>query len=134
MSDRPSVVFAYTIKGWRLPIEGHPGNHSALLTQEQWEQLAIDLRADSANPWAMFGPDTDEVRLCRAVADELSREPRAPSRVPSIPSDLGRSHTAAASTQRAFGRFLNDLSREAPGVARHVVTVSPDVASSTNLV
>ena len=133
VSDRPSVVFAYTIKGWRLPIEGHPGNHSALLTQEQWEQLAIDLRADSADPWAMFGPDTDEVRLCRAVADELSREPRAPSRVPSIPSDLGRSHTAAASTQRAFGRFLNDLSREAPGVARHVVTVSPDVASSTNL-
>ena len=28
--DRPSVVFAYTIKGWRLPTEGHPANHSAL--------------------------------------------------------------------------------------------------------
>ena len=26
--DRPSVVFAYTIKGWRLPTEGHPANHS----------------------------------------------------------------------------------------------------------
>src|SRR5687768_14167503 len=28
---RPTVVFAYTIKGWMLPTEGHPANHSALL-------------------------------------------------------------------------------------------------------
>ena len=34
--DRPSVVFAYTIKGWRLPTEGHPANHSALLNGEQY--------------------------------------------------------------------------------------------------
>ena len=31
--DRPTVIFAYTIKGWSLPIEGHPENHSALLTR-----------------------------------------------------------------------------------------------------
>src|SRR5580698_358740 len=30
--DRPSVLFAYTIKGWGLPIAGNPRNHSALLT------------------------------------------------------------------------------------------------------
>ena len=30
--DRPAVIFAYTIKAWRLPTEGHPGNHSALLS------------------------------------------------------------------------------------------------------
>jgi pyruvate dehydrogenase E1 component len=35
VTDRPVVVFAYTIKGWRLPTEGHPGNHSALLRPEQ---------------------------------------------------------------------------------------------------
>ena len=34
--DRPSVVFAYTIKGWSLPTEGHPANHSALLNHEQY--------------------------------------------------------------------------------------------------
>ncbi len=32
VTDRPSVIFAYTIKAWRLQTEGHPGNHSALLT------------------------------------------------------------------------------------------------------
>ncbi len=26
------MVFAYTVKGWGLPIAGNPRNHSALLT------------------------------------------------------------------------------------------------------
>ena len=46
MRDRPWVVFAYTIKGWRLPTEGHPANHSALLNAEQYAQLAAALGAD----------------------------------------------------------------------------------------
>ena len=33
--DRPSVVFAYTIKGWGLPMAGNPRNHSALLSTAQ---------------------------------------------------------------------------------------------------
>ncbi len=40
VSDRPAVIFAYTIKAWSLPTEGHPANHSALLSSEQWQQLA----------------------------------------------------------------------------------------------
>ncbi|HEY0358681.1 MAG TPA: 1-deoxy-D-xylulose-5-phosphate synthase N-terminal domain-containing protein, partial [Mycobacteriales bacterium] len=32
-ADRPSVVFAYTVKGWGLPTAGNPRNHSALLTR-----------------------------------------------------------------------------------------------------
>ncbi|MCY3709499.1 MAG: hypothetical protein OXG26_11440, partial [Caldilineaceae bacterium] len=31
-ADRPSVIFAYTIKGWLLPIAGYPHNHSKLLS------------------------------------------------------------------------------------------------------
>ena len=46
-SDRPSVIFAYTIKAWRLPTEGHPGNHSALLAPEQWQELALGPRRRS---------------------------------------------------------------------------------------
>jgi pyruvate dehydrogenase E1 component len=42
-------------------------------------------------------------------------------------------HTGSASTQQAFGRFFVDLERAVPEVAKRVVTVSPDVASSTNL-
>ena len=46
---------------------------------------------------------------------------------------LGRAHKSRASTQQAFGRFFVDLAHDAPEVAKRVVTVSPDVASSTNL-
>ena len=38
-----------------------------------------------------------------------------------------------ATTQAALGRALLDLTREAPEAAGRVVTVSPDVGSSTNL-
>jgi pyruvate dehydrogenase E1 component len=37
------------------------------------------------------------------------------------------------STQQQFGRLLADIARSTPEVAERIVTVSPDVASSTNL-
>ena len=56
MRDRPSVIFAYTIKGWGLPTEGHPANHSALLTVEQLRELARRLGADPDDPWGGSTP------------------------------------------------------------------------------
>ncbi|HVW16860.1 MAG TPA: pyruvate dehydrogenase, partial [Solirubrobacteraceae bacterium] len=133
VQDRPSVVFAYTIKAWRLPTQGHPGNHSALLTTEQWRSLAADLGADPDDPWAPLDPDGAPAQLCAEVAGRLRREPATPRAVPRPPADLGRAHGGVVSTQQAFGRFFVDLAHVAPEIARHVVTVSPDVASSTNL-
>ena len=37
--SRPSAIFAYTVKGWRLPFAGDSLNHSALLLPEQVEAL-----------------------------------------------------------------------------------------------
>ncbi|HEX8975820.1 MAG TPA: 1-deoxy-D-xylulose-5-phosphate synthase N-terminal domain-containing protein [Solirubrobacteraceae bacterium] len=133
VTDRPSVVFAYTIKAWRLATEGHPANHSALLTGEQWAQLGERLGADPEDPWAAFAPDSAQARLCEAAARRLVRPAVEPSPAPAVPPDVGRRHQGGASTQQALGRFFIDLAREAPELARHVVTVSPDVASSTNL-
>jgi pyruvate dehydrogenase E1 component len=132
-TGRPSVVFAYTIKAWNLPTEGHPGNHSALLSTEQWRALAAALGADAEDPWRRFAEGSEEAELCRLTAERLEREAVVPRPPPAVPPALGRAHTGVASTQQAFGRFFVDLSHEAPEVARHVVTVSPDVASSTNL-
>ncbi len=131
--DRPVVIFAYTIKAWGLPTEGHPGNHSALLSSEQWQRLAVDLGADAGDPWARFEEDSPEGQLCRRAAERLRRPEIARSEPPAVPRDIGRSHTGVASTQQAFGRFFMDLAHEAPEVAASVVSVSPDVASSTNL-
>jgi pyruvate dehydrogenase E1 component len=132
--ERPSVVFAYTIKGWSLPTEGHPANHSALLNAEQFGELAAVLGTDPDDPWAGFPEGSPEAELCRAVARRLDRPPPpAAAAPPDVPADLGREHRGAESTQQAFGRFFVDLVREAPQVAERVVTVSPDVGTSTNL-
>src|SRR5215213_6369883 len=48
---RPTVIFAYTIKGYGLASEGHPQNHSALLTDDQMSQLAMGLGTDLNDPW-----------------------------------------------------------------------------------
>jgi pyruvate dehydrogenase E1 component len=133
VTARPSVIFAYTIKAWRLPTQGHPSNHSALLSVSQWEQLAEALGTDPEDPWARFATDSAEELLCRRAAAHLEREPVALRPGPGVPPDVGRAHGGSASTQQAFGRFFVDLAHAAPDVARHVVTVSPDVASSTNL-
>jgi pyruvate dehydrogenase E1 component len=131
--DRPSVVFAYTIKGWSLPTEGHPSNHSALLTAEQLADLAGQLGADAGDPWASFDGASPEGRLCAAAAARLRRAPLERHEPPQVPAELGRAHTGKASTQQALGRLFVDLDHEAPEVSAHVVTVAPDVASSTNL-
>ena len=133
VGDRPTVVFAYTIKGWSLPIEGHPENHSALLTDDQYAELAEELGADPKTPWAGFEAGGPEAELCDAAAIALSRDEPEPRRPVTVPASLGRTHRGVVSTQQAFGRFFVDLSHEAAEVAERVVTVSPDVASSTNL-
>jgi pyruvate dehydrogenase E1 component len=132
--DRPSVVFAYTIKGWELPTEGHPANHSALLSVAQFAELAERLGADPDDPWRRFDPDSAEAALCAAAARRLERsEAPALTEPPPVPPEVGGRHTGRLSTQQAFGRFWADLVRAAPDVAERVVTVSPDVGTSTNL-
>ncbi len=131
--DRPTVIFAYTIKGYALPVEGHPQNHSALLTEEQMTQLAGGLGADPADPWLPFAPGSAEDAVCRSTADRLAREPIVRLDPPALPRDFGRTPGGKATTQAALGRALLDLTREAPDAARRVVTVSPDVSSTTNL-
>ena len=131
--DRPTVIFAYTIKGWSLPIEGHPENHSALLTNEQFAELGGQLGANPEDPWATFDPGSAEAKLAAAAATVLARDEPEPRRPPPVPATLGRKHRGSESTQQAFGRFFVDLVHDAPEVAERVVTVSPDVASSTNL-
>jgi pyruvate dehydrogenase E1 component len=130
---RPTVIFAYTIKGHGLPTQGHPRNHSALLTSEQIRELASRLGTDPDHPWSKFAPGTEAGQLCADTARRLRRPEYPLHPVPSIPADFGRTPAGSATTQAALGRVLLDLTREAPQAARRVVTVSPDVSSSTNL-
>jgi pyruvate dehydrogenase E1 component len=130
---RPTVVLAYTLKGYGLAIEGHPQNHSALLTEAQLGELAARVGVDPADPWAAFEPGSAPARLLAAAAERLRRTEHEGAPAPAVPADLGRTPTGTATTQAALGRTLLDLNRAAPEVGARVVTVSPDVSSSTNL-
>ena len=131
--SRPTVIFAYTVKGYGLATEGHPQNHSSLLTQAQLATLAARVGASVDEPWARFPAGSAADRMCAQVAQRLRREPVTPSAVPALPADIGRTPAATATTQAALGRALLDLTRVAPEAARRIVTLAPDVSSSTNL-
>lgn len=131
-ADGPAVVFAYTVKGWGLPIAADPLNHSALLTTQQME----DLRAQSGVPddeWAPLSDDSPGGLLVSERRLALQQAPKTPRKQIELPVDLGRDYAGSTSTQRAFGEILMAVARAAPTAAERMVTVSPDVATSTNL-
>ena len=130
---RPTVVFAYTIKGRGLATEGHPNNHSALLTGDQMRALADASGVAPEEPWARFPGGSPEGELCAERGAALRRAPVDHTPPVAVPTSLGHPHRKPVSTQAALGRLLADLVRDAPGAAARVVTCSPDVASSTNL-
>lgn len=131
--ERPTVIFAYTVKGRGLPIEGHPNNHSALLTEAQIGELAERTGSSLDDPWRRFAAGSVEERLCVERAGALERASLSPTTASTLPPSLGYAHKAVISTQAALGRLLSDISRVAPETASRIVTCSPDVASSTNL-
>ena len=131
-SDRPTVIFAYTIKGHRLPIAGRPLNHSALLTGEQIDELRRDLLIDPDREWSCFDEGERAGVLCAEAAARLAPPPRPAARPVLTVAPSADRPPRGASTQEAFGRVLTGLARER-GVGERIVTTAPDVSVSTNL-
>ena len=135
LESGPTVLFAYTLKGWRLPSVGDPQNHSVNLTRDQMEELREQLGIDKDGAASRFGPESAAGRLCRETRDRLRAgpTPQVAPRDLDIPLSFGRTYRGKMSTQQIFGLVLTDISRNVPALAERVVSVSPDVASSTNL-
>jgi pyruvate dehydrogenase E1 component len=138
IKGQPVAILAYTIKGWGLPIAGHFENHAAQLTHEQIELLRQSLQITLGQEWEGFAPDSLEAQWIRRVLEgHGAAAPQASSAsqaVPSIqvPAQLGTAFRPMMSTQEALGRILVEFSR-LPDVAERTLTISPDVAVSTNL-
>lgn len=129
---RPSVVFAYTVKGWGLPIAGDPLNHAVLLSGPQIDALRTESGLTCDDEWERFEPGTPEAVVCSRVGDELNNEPVPPRPRPPIPDATGVLASRPVSTQETFGRVLTALGN-IEAVAARMVTMSPDVSVSTNL-
>ena len=132
---RPSVLFAYTIKGWGLPIAGHPLNHSMLLDAHQMEDLRHQLLGDEPDEWAAFAPSSAEGQLCTAVSNRIYPKEKQPTKrltENDLPNAIQVASQNDVSTQQTFGRVLMSLSRE-EALAKRMVTAAPDVSVSTNL-
>ncbi len=131
--DRPTVIFAYTIKGYGLEIAGRPQNHSALLAGPQVDDFRAELGLTLETEWDGFAADSPEGRVLAEARQRLDRGPRSPAATHPVPERLSDADpTAPLATQAAFGRILLDLSR-VEGVGERLVTISPDVAVSTSL-
>ena len=134
--SRPSVIFAYTIKGWRLPFAGDSMNHSAMLTTAQVGSLAAQLGADAGDPWARFPDESPEGALCRKRGELLDLRRREPRRgrlaAATATVDIDVRISDRTSTQQVFGDALAALAR-VPDLGPRMVTASPDVTISTAL-
>ena len=138
-SETPKFIIAYTIKGRRLPFQGHKDNHSGLMNPAQIEDLRDKLGIPQGDEWARLAGLTPARREMAETV--LSAAPRgtqflAPqAETVAIPAldvfpDPG---SKTQSTQVAFGKILNDLAREETDFVSRIVTTSPDVTVSTNL-
>ena len=123
---RPTVVFAYTVKGRGLATEGHPSNHSVRCSPRTscapWPRVpashsTIGGRRSSPaprrQPVSRLAP-----RRCVAPRSPPARRCRCRARSGPAPQ--------ACSTQAVPGDLLADPSRDAPEAAARLVTCSAD--------
>lgn len=132
VTDRPSVVFAYTIKGWRTRMAGDPLNHSALLPPDAIDELRTADGIEVGHDWDAFPPDSAPGRWCAATAERLRRAPWPDGAPIRVPREVGLPRRPRVSTQETFGRLVVGLGRD-EAVRPALVTLTPDVAVSTGL-
>lgn len=131
--DAPAVIFAYTVKGWGLPFAGDPLNHSQLLTNDQMNELRQTFKIPEDQQWDGLPEGSAAAELVAGIAGRL-RDRKEPIRLDpaNVPDTISSRHPGRTSTQEAFGRTLLRLG-ELPEVGERIVTLSPDVATSTHL-
>lgn len=133
--DRPSCFLAYTIKGWGTPIAGHKDNHGGLMNKTQFAQWQQHMGVSEGQEWERLAGVKDVTSLedfLRDVpffADGPRRFTDAKVSVPAIDISSNRE----ISTQAAFGKILDDLSKGDSDLAERIVTTSPDVTGTTGL-
>ena len=75
-AERPTVIFAYTIKGYGLEMAGRPQNHSALLDGTQIDRLRDSMGLTPETEWDGYAAETPEGALLAGARRRLDRGDR----------------------------------------------------------
>jgi pyruvate dehydrogenase E1 component len=143
-TDQPTVFLAYTIKGMGLPFAGHKDNHAGMMTVEQMDLFRTQMNVRPGHEWDAFEGLARPEAVRHFVHSVPYAAPLTPSgrRLPAgriaVPDKLPQPRTTGRrmSTQAGFGEILSEIGRAAgdsAALSRRIVTMSPDVAVSTNL-
>ena len=133
--DRPTCFLAYTVKGWGTPIAGHKDNHGGLMNTTQFAAWQAHMGVPQGQEWEPFATIADPAALRAFLADVpffakgARRYSDAKVAVPAITFASERE----ISTQMAFGKILDELSKGDSQLAERILTTSPDVTGTTNL-
>ncbi|MEH7829960.1 1-deoxy-D-xylulose-5-phosphate synthase N-terminal domain-containing protein [Gemmobacter denitrificans] len=133
--DRPTCFLAYTIKGWGTPIAGHKDNHGGLMNPTQFAAWQAHMGVPQGEEWDPMATVADPAALrgFLAAVPFFARGHRRfhDDRI-AVPH-LALEGDRVMSTQAAFGKILDDLSKGDTALAARIVTTSPDVTGTTNL-
>lgn len=133
--DGPTCFLAYTIKGWGTPFAGHKDNHGGLMNPTQFAAWQKHMGVAQGQEWdplaAVDDPHALQTFLSRVPFFSRGRRRLGDEHIalPQIAIDTDRE----ISTQAAFGKILDDLSKDDSSLVARVVTTSPDVTGTTNL-
>ena len=133
--DKPTVFLAYTIKGWQTPLAGHKDNHGGIMNKPQMAEFQKAMGVAEGEEWEKFATVKDQ-KAFKAFLDQVpffaqgKRRYIAP-RVKS-PGPVWLDDRELA-TQAGFGKILDGLAKSDSELADRIVSMSPDVTSSTNL-
>jgi pyruvate dehydrogenase E1 component len=137
-TGQPTCFIAYTIKGYRLPFQGHKDNHSGLMSTEQMSVFREKLNIREGEEWQPFAgldvPADDLAAFIKSVPFARPTERRRDAARVAVPDRFEKPASGArTSTQEGFGRILLNIARDHTTLADRIVTTSPDVTISTNL-
>ena len=120
--DRPVAFIAYTVKGWGTPLAGHKDNHAGLMNDAQITELRSQMNVRSGHEWELFeGLNTSEAKLKMFLgnvpffAKGRRRYSAAHIDVPTGVIENPTAQGATNSTQAAFGKILDDISKTKNG-------------------
>jgi pyruvate dehydrogenase E1 component len=143
-SDQPTCFLAYTTKGAGLPFAGHKDNHSGLMNEDQMDAFRTLMNIRPGHEWDAYEGIAEPETLRRFVAGVPFATTLSPAgrvlEAPMVPVPAALPHARFAgrkmSTQGAFGEMLSEIGRgegDCADLAKHIVTMSPDVTVSTSL-